>query len=94
VLRSAVAQDDVVPEEEPIRREDVLAITDALACIRADLQEVVRLLKRKSTRRRSPEERAADEARAEEQARKLRELVAKGEAELEAKRAAEEASGQ
>ena len=82
-----------MPEEEPIRREDVLAIADALAGIRTDLQEVIRLLKRKRTRRRSPEERAADEARAEEQARKLRELVAKGEAELEAKRA-EKSSGE
>jgi hypothetical protein len=89
VRLSEVAQDDVVPEEQAIRREDVLAVVEVLADIRADLQEVVRLLKRKPTRRRSPEERAADEARAEEQARKLRELVAKGEAELEAKRAEE-----
>jgi hypothetical protein len=66
---------------------------EALAGIRTDLREVVELLKRKRTRRRSPEERAADDARAEEQVRKLRELVAKGEAELEAKRA-DEASGQ
>jgi hypothetical protein len=49
-------------------------------------------MKRKKTRR-TPEERAASHARAMEHARKLRELVAKGEAELEAKRAAE-ASGQ
>lgn len=49
-------------------------------------------MKRKRIRR-TPEERAASHARAEEQARKLRELVAKGKAELEAKRAAE-ASGQ
>jgi hypothetical protein len=47
---------------------------------------------RGKTSKRTPEERGADLARAEEQARKLRELVAKGEAELEAKRAAE-ASG-
>jgi hypothetical protein len=40
-----------------------------------------------------PEERDAWYARTEESIRKLRELVAKGEAELEAKRAAE-ASGQ
>jgi hypothetical protein len=50
------------------------------------------MMKRKRTRR-TPEERAASHARAEEQVRKLRELIAKGEAELEAKRAAE-ASGQ
>ena len=49
-------------------------------------------MKRKTSKR-TPEEREADLARAEEQARKLRELVAKGEAELEAKRAAE-SSGQ
>ena len=84
---------DVVPEEEVTQPEDVLVVIDALAGIRADMQEVIRLLKRKRTRRRSPEERAADEARAEEQARKLRELVAKGEAELEAKRA-EKSSGE
>ena len=48
----------------------------------------------KRKKKRTPEEREADFARAEEQARKLRELVAKGEAELEAKRAAEAASGQ
>jgi hypothetical protein len=47
----------------------------------------------KRKKKRTPEEREADFLRAEEQARKLRELVAKGEAELEAKRAAE-ASGQ
>ena len=84
---------DVVPEEEVTQPEDVLVVIDALAGIRADLQEVVKHLKRKRARRRSPEERAADEARAEEQVRKLRELAAKAEAELEAKRAAE-ASGQ
>ena len=77
-------------EEQVVHRQDVLGIVDALAGIRADLQEVVRLLKRKGTGRRNPEERAADKARAEEQARKLRELVAKGEAELEANRASEE----
>ena len=47
----------------------------------------------KRKKKRTPEEREADFARAEEQARKLRELVARGEAELKAKRAAE-ASGQ
>ena len=47
----------------------------------------------KRKKKRTPEEREADFAGAEEQARKLRELVARGEAELEAKRAAE-ASGQ
>jgi hypothetical protein len=47
----------------------------------------------KRKKKRTPEEREADFARAEEQARKLRELAAKAEAELEAKRAAE-ASGQ
>ena len=77
-----------MPEEQALRREDVLAVIEARAGIRADLQEVVGLLKRKR-RRVSPEERAARDARAEEQVRKLRELVAKGEAELEAKRAAE-----
>ena len=45
------------------------------------------------TSKRTPEEREADLARAEEQAQKLRDLVARGEAELAAKRAAE-ASGQ
>jgi hypothetical protein len=47
----------------------------------------------KRKKKRTPEEREVDFARAEEQARKLRELVAKGEAELAAKRAAE-SSGQ
>jgi hypothetical protein len=83
---------DIVPEEQAIQRQDTLAVIEALAGIRADLHELIRLLKQKRARRRSPEERAADEARAEEQVRKLRELVAKGEAELEAERA--EASGQ
>jgi hypothetical protein len=82
-----VAHDGLVSDEQAIQRQDVLAVVEALAGIRADLQEVVRLLKRKRTRRRSPEGRAADAARAEEQVRKLRELGAKGEAELEAKRA-------
>jgi len=81
-----------VPEEQALRREDVLALIEAMAGIRADLQEVVGLLKRKR-RTVSREERAARDALAEEQVRRLRELVAKGEAELEAKRAAE-ASGQ
>jgi hypothetical protein len=81
-----------VPEEQAIQREDVLAVIEALAGIRADLQEVVGLLRRKR-RRVNPEERTAREARAEEHIRKLRELVAKGEAELEAKRVAE-ASGE
>ena len=81
-----------MPEEQALRREDVLALIEAMAGIRADLQEVVGLLKRKR-RTVSPEERAARDALAEEQVRRLRELVAKGEAELEAKRAAE-ASGQ
>jgi len=44
-------------------------------------------------RKRTPEEREADFARAEEQARKLRELAAKAEAEAEASRAAD-TSGQ
>ena len=48
---------------------------------------------KRKTGRMSPEELAAWRKRGEEQVRKLRELVAKGEAELEAKRAAE-ASGQ
>jgi hypothetical protein len=43
-------------------------------------------------RKATPEERAARRARAEEQARKLRELVAKGEAELEARRAADDSA--
>ena len=81
-----------MPEEQALRREDVLALIEAMAGIRADLQEVVGLLKRKR-RTVSREERAARDALAEEQVRRLRELVAKGEAELEAKRAAE-ASGQ
>ena len=81
-----------MPEEQALRREDVLALIEAMVGIRADLQEVVGLLKRKR-RTVSPEERAARDALAEEQVRRLRELVAKGEAELEAKRAAE-ASGQ
>jgi hypothetical protein len=42
----------------------------------------------KRKKRRSPEERAAWEARADAQIRKLRELVAKGRAELEARRQA------
>ena len=52
-----------MPEEQALQRQDVLAIIDALAGIRTDLLEVIRLLKQKRTRRRrSPEERAADEA--------------------------------
>jgi hypothetical protein len=47
----------------------------------------------KRKRKRTPEERKADFARAEEQARKLRELAAKAQAEADASRAAE-ASGQ
>ena len=78
-----------MPEEQAVQRQDVLAVVEALADIRADLQEVIRLLKRRRSRRRSPEERAADDAHGQEKVRKLRELVAKGEAELEAKRAAE-----
>jgi hypothetical protein len=50
-------------------------------------------MKRKRKRMESHEERDAWYARTEEHIRKLRDLVAKGEAELEAKRAAE-ASGQ
>ena len=72
-----------MPEEQAIQRQDVLVVVDALTGIRTDLQEVVQLLKRKRARKRSPEERAADKARAEEQVRKLRELMAKIEAELE-----------
>jgi hypothetical protein len=49
--------------------------------------------RKRKTGMESAEERAAWYARTEEHIRKLRELVAKGEAELEAKRAAE-ASGQ
>jgi hypothetical protein len=45
-------------------------------------------MKRKK-RKRSPEERAEWKARAEEQVRTLRELEAKGRAELEARRQAE-----
>jgi hypothetical protein len=41
----------------------------------------------------SPDELAAWRVRGEEQVRKLRELVAKGEAELEARRAAEGSAG-
>jgi hypothetical protein len=37
-------------------------------------------------KKRTPEERAADDARAEEQIRRLRELAAKGRADLEALR--------
>jgi hypothetical protein len=50
-------------------------------------------MKRKKKGRMSREELEAWYARSDEHVRKLRELVAKGEAELEAKRAAE-ASGQ
>jgi len=32
-----------MPEDQAIQRQDVLAIVDALAGIRADLQEVVQL---------------------------------------------------
>ena len=46
----------------------------------------------KRKKKRTPEEREAGFARAEEQARKLRELAAKAEAELEAQRAAEASS--
>jgi hypothetical protein len=46
---------NAVPEQQAIQRQDALAVTEALAGIRADLQEVVGLLKRKkSRRRRSP----------------------------------------
>ena len=47
----------------------------------------------KRKKKRTPEEREADFARAEEQARQLRELADKGWAELEAKRAARESAG-
>jgi hypothetical protein len=81
-----------VPEETGIYRGEVLTIMGALADIRSQSTTSSsswrKTMKRKRTRR-TPEERAASHARAEEQARKLRELVAKGEAELEAKRAAE-----
>ena len=33
-----------MPEEQALQRQDVLAIIDALAGIRTDLQEVIRLL--------------------------------------------------
>ena len=74
-----------------IYRGEVLTIMGALADLRVSLSTSDgfwrRTMKRK--KKRTPEEREADFARAEEQARKLRELVAKGEAELEAKRSAE-----
>ena len=81
-----------------IYRGEVATIMGALADLRLApiTSERSRRTRMKRKRRKgtmSPEEVEAWRKRGEEQVRKLRELVAKGEAELEAKRAAE-GSGQ
>ena len=79
-----------MPEEMGIYRGEVLTIMEALADFAsAEFSRSWRtVMKRK---KRTPEERAAADARSEELVRRLRELVAKGRAELEAKRAQESA---
>ena len=76
--------------EPPLDRDEVLDIFGALADIYSDTRRIVTMLEEEAMKRKrmSPEERAADEARAQARIRRLREIEAKIQAEVDARREA------